>query len=156
MIRKIEELATKFRVAIESAKNSGCFTADQCFVNFPRGCCGVTSELLARFLIENGVNEKISCIYGTYYDYSLELPTHSWLRIGSNLTVDITGDQFEHYPEPIKFNEAVYVGPDTRFHSSFEINTEERCNNYYPLDDTYIRRHLSRKKLYQIILEYIQ
>lgn len=155
-MRKIKELATKFRVAIESAKNSGRFTADQCFVNFPRGCCGVTSDLLARFLIENGVNEEITCMYGTFYDYSLELPTHSWLRIGSNLIVDITGDQFEHYPEPIRFNEAVYVGPDDGFHNSFEINTEERCTNYYPLDDTYIRRHLSRKKLYEIILEYIK
>lgn len=27
-MRKIEELAPKFRVAIESAKNSGCFTVD--------------------------------------------------------------------------------------------------------------------------------
>lgn len=154
-MKKIKELAIKLRSAIDSAKSDDKFMADQCFINFPEGCCGITSELLARFLIDNGVDETIICMYGTYYDDSLGRPSHSWLRINNDLIVDITGDQFKFYPRPINFNESVYVGPYTRFHRSFEITAEEQCNNYFPLDDTYIRSHLSRKKLYDIILEYI-
>lgn len=154
-MQKIKELAIRFRSAIDGAKSDGRFMADQNFINFPRGCCGITSELLARFLIDNGVDGTIICMYGTYYDDSLGWPSHSWLRINNDLIVDITGDQFEFYPRPINFKEPVYVGPYTRFHRMFEITAEEQCNNYFPLDDTYIRSYLSRKKLYAIILEYI-
>ena len=154
-MQKIKELSIKFRSAIDNAKNDGSFMADQCFINYPRGCCSITSELLAKFLIDNGVDGTITCMYGTYYDDSLGRPSHSWLRINNDLVVDITGDQFEFYPRPINFNESVYVGPYTGFHRLFEITAEEQCNNYFPLDDTYIRSHLSRKKLYDIILEYI-
>lgn len=154
-MQKIKELAIIFRNAIDNAKNDGRFMEDQCFINFPRGCCGLTSELLARFLIDNGVDGMITCMYGTYYDDSLGRPSHSWLRINNNLVVDITGDQFEFYPRPINFNESVYVGTYTVFHRLFEITTEEQCNNYFLLDNTCIRGHLSRKKLYDIILEYI-
>lgn len=154
-IQKIIELATNFRTAIECAKSDGCFSSDQWFRNFPQGCCGITSELLARFLIENGVTQEITYMYGECYDDSLDRPAHAWLQIDGILIVDITGDQFKYYPEPIKSDNAIYIGPNNVFFRSFEIISTERCHNYYPLDDTYIRNHLSRKELYQIILKYL-
>lgn len=156
MIRKILELATKFRIAIESAKNNGRFSADQHFRDFPNGCCGITSELLAKFLMENGIKCKLTYIVGTYRDYSLELSSHAWLKIDNNIIVDITGDQFKYYPVPLNFYENVYVGLYNYFYNLFEIDLEEICNNYYPLDNSYIRNYLSRRKLYEIILEYVK
>ncbi len=155
-MREIKKLATKFRIAIESAKNERRFTADQCFRNFPNGCCGITTELFARFLMDNGIKGKLTYIVGTCHDYSLELPSHAWLKLENNIVVDITGDQFKYYPVPFKFNETVYVGLYNDFYNLFDIDEEEICNNYYPLDDSYIRNHLSRRKLYEIILEYIK
>lgn len=155
-MREIKELATKFRIAIESAKNERRFTADQCFRDFPKGCCGITAELLARFLMDNGIKGKLTYIGGTYRDYSLELPSHAWLEIENSIVVDITGDQFKYYQAPFNFNEAVYVGLYNDFYNLFEIDIEGICNNYYPLGDAYVRNHLSRRKLYEIILEYIK
>lgn len=155
MMKEIKELAIKFRFAIDSARNERRFSADQCFRNFPTGCCGITAELLARFLMDNGIKGKVTYIGGTYHDYSLELQSHAWLIIENDIVVDITGDQFKYYPVPVNFNETVYVGLYNDFYNLFEINKEDTCNNDYPLDDTYVRNHLSRRKLYEIILEYI-
>lgn len=155
-MKEIKEMATKFRIAIESAKNERRFTVDQCFRNFPNGCCGITAELLAKFLMDNGIKSKLTYIAGTYREQSLELPSHAWLKIENNIVVDITGDQFKYYPEPLNFNETVYVGLYNDFYNLFEIDEEEICNNYYLLDDVYVRNHLSRRKLYEIILEYIR
>lgn len=154
-MREIKELATKFRIAIESAKNDRRFISDQCFRNFPRGCCGITTELLARFLMDNGIKDKLTYIGGTYREYSLELPSHAWLKIENNIVVDITGDQFKYDPAPLNFCDAVYVGLYNDFYNLFEIDAEEIFNNYYLLDDSYVPNHLSRRKLYEIILEYI-
>ncbi|MCB2353919.1 hypothetical protein [Clostridium estertheticum] len=156
MMQEIKELATKFRIAIESAKNERRFTDDQCFRNFPSGCCGITAELLAQFLMDNDIKSKLTYIGGTCRDYSLELQSHAWLKIEDNIVVDITIDQFKCCLVPFVFNETVYVGLYNDFYNQFEIDVEEICNNYYPLEDMYIRNHLSRRKLYEIILEYIK
>jgi len=154
-VQNIRQLASKFRRAIENAKNEGAFSGDQMFRNFPQGCCGITSELLARFLIDNDIKIKLTYVCGTYRDPSFELPSHAWLKINKNTVIDITGDQFKYYPEPLYFNEAIYVGPYTDFYNLFETNVEEICDNYFPLIDNYIRNYISRKKLYEIILKYI-
>lgn len=155
-MKNIEILATKFRVAIENAKNCNRFANNQCLNYFPYGCCGIATELLAKFLIENGVKEEIECIYGTYYDFSLGFPTHSWLQIGNNIIVDITGDQFIHYKVPLKFNSAVYVGPNNSFHDSFEINSKELYNHFNPANVISDLEYARKKTYYEIILEYIQ
>lgn len=46
-MQEIEELVVTFRKAIDEAKDDRRFDRDQRFTNFPRGCCGITSELLA-------------------------------------------------------------------------------------------------------------
>ena len=57
-INQIEELATIFREAIVKAKSAGEFDDDVVFKNFPSGCCGDTSDLLARYLLNNGIKTK--------------------------------------------------------------------------------------------------
>ncbi|QLY78079.1 hypothetical protein HZF06_13355 [Clostridium intestinale] len=106
--------------------------------------------------MDNGIKCKLTYIYGSFREQSIDLLSHAWLKIENNIVVDITGDQFKYYPELFNFNETVYVGLYNNFYNLFEIDLKESCNNYYPLDDTYVRSHLSRKKLYEIILEYIE
>lgn len=154
-MEKIEYLACKFRKAIEVAKSEGKFTYDQMFRNFPQGCCGITSELLSKFLLDNGIKAELTYVCGIYYNDLLESPSHAWLLANNNIVIDITGDQFKHYPAPVKFNKSIYVGFSNEFYELFEIREREICNNYYPLDDTYVRNHLSRKQLYELILECI-
>ncbi len=53
--RSIEKLAQRFRDAIESAKHDHAFDKSSCFTNFPTGCCGNTSYLLAEYLLRAGI-----------------------------------------------------------------------------------------------------
>lgn len=155
-MRDIKRLANKFRFAIEEAKNKGEFVGDQMFQKFPYGCCGITSELLARFLLDNGLKIKLTYVYGTYRNYLVEPQSHAWLKTENDTVIDITADQFRFHPEPLRFNEKVYIGPYNAFYNQFEIDGEEICNNYYSLNDTYILNCFSRKKLYEIILDNIK
>jgi len=76
------------------------------FENFPRGACGDTTYLLAKFLEESG--------FGSF-DYVLgERGTwfHAWLQQG-DVIVDITGDQFDDMPE------AVFISRASSWHRQF-------------------------------------
>lgn len=53
-IRTIWELVLKFRLAIENL-NENDFGESSWFSKFPKGCCGDTSELLSKYLFENGI-----------------------------------------------------------------------------------------------------
>ena len=106
--------------------------------------------------MDNDVQEKLIYVCGIYYNVLLESPPHAWLETENNIIIDITGDQFQNYPEPLRFTEPIYIGPSNDFYKLFDIRERELCDNYYPLNDIQVRRHLSRKKLYEIILEYIK
>lgn len=54
-MKDITSLANKFREALDLARDSGEFDRDISFYDFPRGCCGDASDLLAQFLLEHGV-----------------------------------------------------------------------------------------------------
>ena len=49
-MKEIKQLAMQFRDAIDIAKEAGDFDKDLSFCNFPLGCCGDASDLLAQFL----------------------------------------------------------------------------------------------------------
>lgn len=88
---KIIKLSVAFRNALEKAKNNGDFKCIQPFCNFPKGCCGETSELLAQFLLKNNI--KTNYVSGTYYLDFYNTQSHAWLETG-NFIIDITADQF--------------------------------------------------------------
>ena len=69
-MRDIRQLVNQFRNAIDVARDAGEFDADYSFYKFPRGCCGDASDLLAQFLLENGVKTYYVC--GTYRDGGFE------------------------------------------------------------------------------------
>ena len=145
----IIELATRFRRGIEKAKVQNEFVKDQNFRNFPLGCCGVTTNLLAKFLMDNGVVTKLVYVNGTYLDFS-----HAWLQT-NNMIVDITGDQFKYVQELFNYNESIYVGDYNDFYSLFEVNCEDEYPKEFVLEDRRYCFQLSHKKIYDIILKYI-
>ncbi|EGO5016467.1 hypothetical protein ACJX4N_002507 [Enterococcus faecalis] len=119
-MKDIENLAKKFRVSIEKARDSGAFDDDIIFYKFPKGCCGDTSDLLAQFLLENGI--KTYYIWGIYKPKSYEnIQSHAWLLTDDQTIIDITGDQFREKLEFLNYDNPVYIGDKDDFHSLFVI-----------------------------------
>lgn len=52
--KRIEQLAHRFRQAIDAAYRAHEFRDDFRFKKFPTGCCGDTSYLLAEYLLQSG------------------------------------------------------------------------------------------------------
>ena len=75
--QRIMKIAEKFRNAIEAARNEGRFDSDIMFRNFPRGCCGDSSYLLAEYLKENSIDS-------IWYSASRGDWTHAWLAVKDN------------------------------------------------------------------------
>ena len=141
-MQEIEELVVKFRMAIDEAKDESRFDKDQRFTNFPRG------------LFDNGYRKKITYVSATFYDLELENPPHAWLVIEDDIVLDITGDQFRWYPEPLRFEEPVYVGPYNKFYNAFEEQLREECGDCR-IDNIQYHSFMSRQELYDVICEYI-
>ena len=51
---KIRSLVNSFRKKIDRAQSKDLFL-DTILEEFPKQCCGVTSRLLAEFLLDNGI-----------------------------------------------------------------------------------------------------
>ena len=127
---ELKKLATDFRAGIEEAKYN-CIFGHSLLANFPKGCCGIASELLGQFLLCNGFNCQV--VYGVYYFDSFEdvdccsCGGHSWLKFGE-LYIDITADQFindSYFRDCKEYIEPVYVGETNSFFNSFDIQSVE-------------------------------
>lgn len=91
-INFITELSCKFRKALEYVSNNRLYGRLTLFAGFPNGCCRYTSDLLASFLIDNGIPvEHIQLVEGETKKFGY---THCWLMIDKKIYVDITADQF--------------------------------------------------------------
>lgn len=71
---QIYQLACRFKRAIEEARDSGCFSKDLVFGDFPHACCGDTCCLFAEYLRNKGV--QTIYVWGDCGDQS-----HAWLVI---------------------------------------------------------------------------
>lgn len=150
IMEELETLVYKFRRAIEKAKENG--EEGDFFVKFPAGQCGVTSDLLAQFLIDKGY-DSIVYVCGKYYGKCFEdNQTHAWLCVEGKV-IDITSDQFKSRSGPLHSDKEVYVGPMNDYYRLFECNIvnihphngfEPEWTNYYEL-----------KRLYSIIQKFI-
>jgi hypothetical protein len=91
--KHIEQLAHKFRHAIDAAYRAHEFMEDFCFKKFPTGCCGDTSYLLAEYLLQNGI-ETI------WISTQRDDWTHAWLvlkdrRVGIPTTTALPDDYLD-------------------------------------------------------------
>ncbi|MDO6681781.1 MULTISPECIES: hypothetical protein [unclassified Oceanobacter] len=110
-------LAQQFRRAIEAVPREEFIGL--VFRDFPAGCCGDTSNVLATYLFEQtGVIADYCSGRAGGRDH--EIYSHAWLRI-NDLIVDITADQFRDRGYAL---DPVYVGPPTDWYNSFDITIE--------------------------------
>lgn len=152
-MRDIKRLVNQFRDAIDVARDVGEFDKDFSFYNFPRGCCGDTSDLLAQFLFEKGIRTYYVC--GTYRDGSLEnSQIHAWLLTGNQIIIDITGDQFRDNPLFFNYDKSVYVGKEDDFHKLFEVE-DNGIHENNGLDTLGSMCQPRLKGLYRKIIKYI-
>ncbi len=120
--------ATRFRRAIEKAKDAGEFDSQQFkaerMKNFPYDCCDDTADLFTHYLYHEFEIDSIR-INASYYDKQLKRDCyHDW-QVTEGWLIDLTGDQFENDRSiPIKA-EAIYVGQMDDFHRQFKIRRQE-------------------------------
>lgn len=127
-MKDINHLTKQFRNAIELARNAGDFDEDSSFWKFPRGCCGDTSDLLAQYLMNNGIKTYYVC--GTYRQGSFEdIQSHAWLMTDDQKIIDITGDQFKDKPEFLYYDRPIYIGLEDDFHKLFVVEDRDIHEN---------------------------
>lgn len=117
LTRKIEEIeldVRRFRACLDRLHN----TLGPSFLDFPRGCCGDVSELLAAFLKDCGHGEFE---YVSGWSENYEEGSHAWLEF-DGFIIDATIDQFSH--------EALHlmVSRDRTFHEKFSLRKEVRSD----------------------------
>lgn len=113
MEKQLLELAMQFRVGIEKMDKSQ-IKFYKWFKQFPKGCCGNTSDLLAYFLMKHDIKAKY--VTGIWRGVS-----HGWLEYDGYI-IDITADQFK------EIHKNVIVTRDDTWHSKFH-SKKERYNN---------------------------
>ncbi len=121
----IKNLAAQFRQGIECAIECGAITPRSTrttLPQFPRGCCEIASDLLAEYLLENGI--VTHCVHGEYYfDYRENKYPHTWLETNDGYIIDITADQFRSQPGFEKtLLPSCYVGHNRGVYDSFSSN----------------------------------
>lgn len=137
----IFRLASEFRHALEIVVAKGEYGRLLLFARFPNGCCTYTSDLLAEYLMENGIKrERIQILNSSA---SEGYDTHCWLMIDDMYYLDITGDQFSNKPYYEKYSpisDCCMVPKDTYFFERFaNTNLNFSCNvgiNTYSEDVT--------------------
>jgi len=98
------ELATSFRLAVEIVVQTG--NVPMHIQDFPRGCCGIISELMGDYFNTLEVGEFF------YVCGMKEGASHAWLEV-DRLIVDITGDQFPDRP-------SIYVDTPAAWYGEWE------------------------------------
>lgn len=136
-IRTVEGLVLTFRLAIENLTEKD-FGESTWFSEFPKGCCGDTSELLSKYLIENGiVAEYVNGVHNTQW--------HAWLEYMGYI-IDATADQFQD------IGDKVIITTDKQWHSKFKRQTRRYID--FEIDNKLNKVRLS--KLYKSITVEIQ
>ncbi|KEO84103.1 hypothetical protein EL26_06465 [Tumebacillus flagellatus] len=103
---ELVKLASRFRRMMQKCDPSG-IPQIPALANFPRGTCGDSSDLLAKYLIDHGF-ANVSYVYGMNGRQS-----HAWIECDGWI-VDITADQFSEIDFP------VIVTKNRGFHDRFK------------------------------------
>lgn len=89
---ELYQLAKSFRNAMEIVIEREQYGKLTLFRNFPKGCCQYTADLLAEYLLHNGIpKEQIVAVSSETLQ---DRYTHYWLLVYDTYFVDITADQF--------------------------------------------------------------
>lgn len=126
----IIQLASEFRRALETVAAKGEYGRLSLFAHFPDGCCTYTSDLLAEYLIENGIQKERIQVLNSKASKGYD--THCWLTIDDMYYLDITGDQFSnksYYKKYGPISNCCFVPKDTCFFERFANKSlKASCN----------------------------
>lgn len=125
----IFQLASEFRHALEIVRTKKEYGTLSIFTFFPKGCCTYASDLLAEYLMENGIQKERIQLLNSQASEGYD--THCWLMIDNTYYLDITGDQFNNKPSYNKYipiNACCFVPKDTYF---FERFSNKNLNHSY-------------------------
>lgn len=125
-IVKIEKLATQIRNTIIKMGHDE-FPDSDFLLEYPNGCCGDASNLLAKFLRDNDI--KCEYVWGMRGQQS-----HAWLEC-DDLIVDISADQF---PE---IKEKILITTDKSWHNKFK--RQKRSDGDFEKFGAYNKRRLT-------------
>ena len=143
-------MSIQFRKAIETAIANN--EEGEFFRKFPTGQCGNTSDILAQYFIDNGI-EQITYVNGTYFgDAWDDRWSHTWLEVNDQI-IDLTGDQFRFHKEPLKNDIPVYVGKINSFYELFDVSCGSRHEHHGLEAEWSNYRELART--YHTILKYL-
>ena len=152
MKEDIFNMAAEFRAAILKANANREFSGDGFIERFPRGNCGITCDLLGRYLIER------ANVRNWYTSGEIGYESHVWLTLKNGDIVDITGDQYKDRSGSLYYDLPIYVGKMDVFHQQFRLNGDPKeitPNDWMP--DFLGESEIQRKKriAYEVILKYI-
>lgn len=125
----IIQLASEFRHALKIVASKGEYGRLSIFAAFPKGCCTYSSDLLAEYLMENGIERDRIQILNSQASKGYD--THCWLMIDEMYYLDITGDQFSNKPNYKKYSpipDCCFVPKETDF---FECFINKSLNSSY-------------------------
>lgn len=144
-------LVKHFRNAIDQAVSNNDFYNIVPFSRFPKGCCDLTCDLLAYYLLDYGI-ESIQ-INGKYFDGNPKnTRNHVWLLTSDNILIDITGDQFEDDPIFLNYNKPIWIGSEDNLHKLFKERTFEYNTNLNGEPNT---RRRTLNIAYKIVTKYL-
>lgn len=135
MIEQIKQYGISFRKAIQSMPIDE-LPSSSFFESFPRGCCGDTSHLFAKYLASKGIE--------SYYVWGLKgNQSHAWLEV-DDIIIDLTADQF------VEVSEEVIVTTNRKWHSQFNVQDKylsdfENFNDYNATRLTKIYSNISNR-----------
>lgn len=110
---EVYSLAETFRRAIIKAVRDRKLEITP-FTCFPDGCCDMTSEMLAQYLHDNGI-ETVMVNGANDIDGS----RHVWLRTLDGINIDITAYQFEGRIKGISNISKTIIGEEDAIHRIF-------------------------------------
>ncbi len=116
-INEIRLCAGKFRLAIEQCDKK---ILPDTFRSFPKGSCGDTCLILAKYLKESNLG-VFNYILGKIYKDNQNYYTHAWLK-QNQVIVDITADQFNNVQQK------VIVTTNSNWHKNFHVESETIAN----------------------------
>lgn len=131
----ISGFATRFRNALTDVLSDLKYVPPP-FAHFPRGSCGIASDMLGSIL-----NEKLEA-QALYISatHRIENTSHAWLHY-DGIVIDVTGDQFPGRP-------SVYVGQPDRWFDLWKVDrSAPRLAEYiygYDMDCNRIYERLSQ------------
>lgn len=115
MVIDLHKIAHDFRASLDTQKALGILP--QHMMDFPRACCGATSELLGDYLNSIPDGPEAETVNANRNGKS-----HMWLVVDS-LIVDLTADQF------LDGRPAVYVGPEDSWYASWEVDLRGKASH---------------------------